>query len=84
MKSGIEKGLGDKLNQDSSYYHYCQDNDRLIAEKALVGSPAKSVVPIKGLSGLKELLQRLAVNLTLTVLCYQFLTKVLVGLWGIP
>ncbi len=57
MKSGIEKGLGDKLKPGTAaIITIVEDKDRLIAEKALAGSPAKSVVQIKGLSGLKEAL----------------------------
>ena len=57
MKSGIEEGLGDKLKPGTAaIITIIEEKDKLAAEQALSGSPAKSVAPIKGLKGLKEAL----------------------------
>jgi arylsulfatase A-like enzyme/uncharacterized membrane protein len=60
MKSGIEKGLGDKLKPGTAaIITIVEEHDQLAAEQALADSPAKSVVPIdkKGLKSLKESLE---------------------------
>jgi arylsulfatase A-like enzyme/uncharacterized membrane protein len=59
MNSGIEKGLGDKLQPGTAVVIAIVDgDDRLAAEQALAGSPAKSVAPMakKGLGELKAAL----------------------------
>jgi arylsulfatase A-like enzyme/uncharacterized membrane protein len=47
VESGIEKNLGDKLQPGTAVIiAVVDDDDRLAAEQALAGSPAKSVVPM--------------------------------------
>jgi arylsulfatase A-like enzyme/uncharacterized membrane protein len=63
MNSGIEKGLGDKLQPGTAVVIAVVDgDDRLAAEQALAGSPAKSVAPMakKGLGELKAALAEAA------------------------
>jgi arylsulfatase len=61
--AGIEKGLGDKLQPGTAVIIAMVDEeDRLAAEQALGGSPAKSVVPMAkgGVQGLKAALAEAA------------------------
>ena len=56
MESGLEKGLADKLKPGTAVILAIVDeNDKLVAERALSGSPAKSVVAMED-KGLKEAL----------------------------
>ena len=60
MDSGLKSGLGDKLQPDTAaVIAVVDDEDRLAAERALAGSPAKSVVPMEK-KGLRELKAALA------------------------
>jgi arylsulfatase len=63
VDSGIEQGLGDKLQPGTAVVIAIVDGDhRLAAEQALGGSPAKSVAPMdkKGLGELKAALAEAA------------------------
>ena len=63
MDSGIEKDLGSKLQPGTAVIICVADgNDRLAAERALAGSPAKSVAPMdkKGVEELKAALAEAA------------------------
>src|SRR5512137_3015202 len=56
VESGLEKGLAEKLKPGSAVILAIVDeDDRLVAEQALAGSPAKSVVSMED-KGLKEAL----------------------------
>ena len=60
MDSGLKSGLGDKLQPDTAaVIAVVDDEDDLAAERALAGSPAKSVVPMEK-KGLRELKAALA------------------------
>jgi len=63
VESGLEKGVGEKLQPGTAVIIAVIDSgDRLAAERALAGSPAKSVVPMdkKGLRELKAALAEAA------------------------
>jgi arylsulfatase len=65
VKSGMEKGLGDKLAPGTAaIIAMVDDDDRLAAEQALAGSPARSVAPMdkKGVRGLKDALAEAALK----------------------
>ncbi len=60
QETGIEKGLGDKLTPGTAVIVTVVDEeDRLFAERALSGSPAKSVVAVEK-AGVRELKSALA------------------------
>ncbi|HYB00002.1 MAG TPA: DUF1269 domain-containing protein, partial [Ktedonobacteraceae bacterium] len=60
VNSGIEKGLGEKLNPGTAaIIAIVDDDDRLAAEQALADSPAKSVAQMDR-GGIKELKDALA------------------------
>jgi len=60
VDSGIEQGLGDKLAPGTAVVVAVVDgDDRLAAEQALAGSPAKSVAPMDG-TGIRDLKSALA------------------------
>lgn len=57
LESGIEQGLGDTLKPGTAaVLAIIDDDDRLEAERALSGSPAKSVAHLEGLRDLKDAL----------------------------
>ena len=59
VESGLESGMGDKLKPGTAAIVAMVDaDDRLAAEQAMAGSPAKSVAPMdkKGVRGLKDAL----------------------------
>ncbi len=59
VESGLETGLGEKLKPGTAaIIAIVDEDDRLAAERALAGSPAKSVAPMDkhGLKGLKDAL----------------------------
>ena len=59
LESGLESGLGDKLKPGTAVIiTIVQESDRLAAEQAMSGSPAKSVAVMDqaGMQGLKEAL----------------------------
>ena len=63
VDSGLESGLGEKLKPGTAaIIAIIDDADRLAAEQALAGSPAKSVAPMdkRGLRGLKDALAEAA------------------------
>jgi arylsulfatase len=63
VDSGLEQGLGDKLKPGTAaIIAIIDDEHRLQAERALAGSPAKSVAPMdkRGLRGLKDALAEAA------------------------
>jgi len=63
VDSGMETGLGDKLKPGTAaIIAMVDDDDRLAAERALAGAPAKSVAPMdkKGVRGLKDALAEAA------------------------
>jgi arylsulfatase len=63
VDSGLEEGLGSKLTPGSAVIvAMVDDDDRLAAEQALAGSPAKSVAPMDkaGVRGLKDALAEAA------------------------
>jgi arylsulfatase len=61
LDSGLESGLGEKLKPGTAAILAIVDaEDRLAAEQALAGSPAKSVVQIDGLRDLKDALAEAA------------------------
>ena len=63
VDSGLEEGMGDKLKPGTAAIVAMIDaDDRLVAEQAMSGSPAKSVVPMdkKGVRGLKDALAEAA------------------------
>ena len=63
VDSGLESGLGDKLKPGTAaIIAIVAEDDRLVAEQALAGSPAKSVAPMDkhGLRGLKDALAEAA------------------------
>ena len=63
VESGLESGLGDKLKPGTAaIIAMIDDDDRLAAERALAGTPAKSVVTMdkKGVRGLKDALAEAA------------------------
>jgi uncharacterized membrane protein len=65
VKSGMEKGLGDKLAPGTAaIIAMVDDDDRLAAAQALAGSPARSVAPMdkKGVRGLKDALAEAALK----------------------
>jgi len=61
LDTGLESGLGEKLKPGTAAILAIVDpEDRLAAEQALAGSPAKSVAPMDGLGDLKEALSEAA------------------------
>jgi len=65
VDSGMEAGLGDKLRPGTAaIVAMIDDDDRLAAERALAGTPAKSVVAMdkKGVRGLKDALAEAALK----------------------
>ena len=63
VESGMETGLGDKLAPGTAaIVAMIDDDDRLAAERALAGTPAKSVAQMdkKGVRGLKDALAEAA------------------------
>ena len=63
VDSGLETGLGDKLKPGTAaIIAMVDDEDRLAAERALTGTPARSVVAMdkKGVRGLKDALVQAA------------------------
>ena len=65
VESGMESGLGEKLKPGTAaIIAMVDDEDRLAAEQALPGTPAKSVVAMdkKGVRGLKDALAEAALK----------------------
>ena len=65
VESGMESGLGEKLKPGTAaIIAMVDDEDRLAAEQALAGTPAKSVVAMdkKGVRGLKDALAEAALK----------------------
>jgi arylsulfatase len=65
VKSGMESGMGDKLQPGTAaIVAMVDEDDRLAAEQALAGSPAKSVATMdkKGVRGLKDALAEAALK----------------------
>ena len=65
VESGMESGLGEKLKPGTAaIIAMVDDEDRLAAERALPGTPAKSVVTMdkKGVRGLKDALAEAALK----------------------
>ena len=65
VESGMESGLGDKLAPGTAaIVAMIDDDDRLAAERALAGTPAKSVATMdkKGVGGLKDALAEAALK----------------------
>ena len=65
VESGMESGLGEKLKPGTAaIIAMVDDEDRLAAERALPGTPAKSVVAMdkKGVRGLKDALAEAALK----------------------
>ena len=65
VESGMESGLGEKLKPGTAaIIAMVDDEDRLAAEQALAGTPAKSVVTMdkKGVRGLKDALAEAALK----------------------
>ena len=65
VESGMESGLGDKLAPGTAaIVAMIDDDDRLAAERALSGTPAKSVATMdkKGVRGLKDALAEAALK----------------------
>ena len=65
VESGMESGLGEKLKPGTAaIIAMVDDEDRLAAEQALPGTPAKSVVTMdkKGVRGLKDALAEAALK----------------------
>ena len=65
VESGMESGLGDKLKPGTAaIIAMVDDEDRLAAERALPGTPAKSVAAMdkKGVRGLKDALAEAALK----------------------
>jgi len=61
VDTGLEEGFGDKLPPGAAAIIAITDtNDRLEAERALGGTPARSVAPMEGMTDLKESLQEAA------------------------
>jgi arylsulfatase len=61
LDSGLEEGLGEKLKPGTAAILAIVDaEDRLAAEQALAGSPAKSTAPMDGLRELKDALREAA------------------------
>jgi arylsulfatase len=65
VESGLESGMGDKLKPGTAaIIAMVDDDDRLAAEQALAGTPAKSVARMdkKGVRGLKDALAEAALK----------------------